>query len=154
MPPDKEKAPPGGSGASSKIIAAVNSDKSKNSHSTHISQGRRLLRHPGLGDRGANAAPDDFDPRTHPILATHFFGVKPPHPIGPIAAALVASPRRQRAAEHLHNLGPRPVLEALVEVETGVDLDRVLAAFAQLEPKTVSRLDGDHFPPMPLREVS
>ncbi len=28
MPPDKRRAPPGGSGASSKIIAAVNSDGS------------------------------------------------------------------------------------------------------------------------------
>ena len=45
---------------------------------------------------------------------------------GPIAVALVASPRRQRAAKHLHNLGPRPVLEALVEVEAGDDLDHRL----------------------------
>ncbi len=102
----------------------------------------------------AQGSPADFDPSTHPILAIHFFGVNPPHPIGSIAAALVANPRRQRAAEHLHNLGPRPVLEALVEVEAGADLDHVLADFAQLEPKTVSRLRGDRFPPMPLQEVS
>ena len=103
---------------------------------------------------GAQGSPTGFDPSTHPILAIHFFGVDPPHPIGQTAASLVASPRRQRAAEHLHNLGPRPVLEALVEVEAGADLDCVLADFAQLEPETVSRLGGDSFPPMPLQEVS
>ncbi len=49
-------------------------------------------------------------------------------PIGPIARKIAADLRRQRAAEHLHGLGPRPVLEALVEVEAGADLDSVLAA--------------------------
>ena len=102
----------------------------------------------------AQGSPADFDPAACPIIARHFFGIDPLHSIGPIAASLVASPRRQRATEHLHNLGPRPVLEALVEVEAGADLDRVLADFAQLEPKTVSRLGGNRFPPMPLREVS
>jgi len=101
----------------------------------------------------AQGSPTGFDPSTHPILAVHFFGVEPLHPIGQIAAALVASPRRQRATEHLHNLGPRPVLEALVEVEAGADLDRVLADFAQLDIETVRRLDGDKFWPSPLREV-
>ena len=101
----------------------------------------------------AQGSPADFDPGTHPILAIHFFGLEPPRPVGSIAAALVANPRRQRAAEHLHNLGPRPVLEALVEVEAGADLDRVLTDFAQLEPKTVSRLGGDRFPALPIYEV-
>ena len=103
--------------------------------------------------RGANTAPANFDPATHPIIARHWFGVEPPRSIDPHAAALVTNPHRQRAAEHLHNLGPRPVLEALVEVEAGEDLDRVLADFAQLEPETVRQLDGDRFWPAPLREV-
>ncbi len=38
MPPDKRRAPPGGSGASSKIIAAVNSDRSDHSLSIPFSQ--------------------------------------------------------------------------------------------------------------------
>ncbi len=97
--------------------------------------------------------PADFDPAAFPILARHFFGIEPLHPIGPIAAEIVANPRRQRAAEHLHNLGPRPVLEALVEVEAGADLDRVLADFAQLEPETVRQLGGAQFWPAPLREI-
>ena len=66
----------------------------------------------------------------------------------------VASPRRQRAAEHLHNLGPRPVLEALAEVETGADLDRVLADFARLDPETVRQIGGNRFPAAPIYKVS
>ena len=70
-------------------------------------------------------------------------------PIGEVASNLC----RQRAAEHLHGLGPRPVLEALVEVEAGTDLDSVLADFAQLDRETVRQLGGDQFPAAPLREV-
>ncbi len=97
--------------------------------------------------------PTGFDPAAHPILSRHWFGV-PFHPTGSTTAALVASPRRQRAAEHLHNLGPRPVLEALAEVEAGADLDHVLADFAQLDLETVRQLGGDRFPPTPIREAS
>ena len=68
-------------------------------------------------------------------------------PIGEIAAKIAAELRRQRAAEHLHGLGPRPVLEALVEVEAGADLDSVLADFARLDPEVVTALGGDKFPP-------
>ena len=75
------------------------------------------------------------------------------HPIGEIAAKIAANLCRQRAAEHLHDLGPRPILEALIEVEAGADLDRVLADFARLDPETVRQLDGDKFWPAPLREV-
>ena len=38
MPPDKEKAPPGGSGAPSKFIAAVNSEGSNNTVDLPVSQ--------------------------------------------------------------------------------------------------------------------
>ncbi len=96
--------------------------------------------------------PTDFDPAAHPILCQHWFGV-PLHPIGPITATLVASPRRQQAAQHLYSLGPRPVLEALAEVEAGADLDRVLADFARLDPETVRQLGGDKFPPAPIHGV-
>ncbi len=95
-----------------------------------------------MSRRSKGSLPADLDPGTRPIIARHFFGVELLRPTGPIAAKIVASPRRQRAAEHLHNLGPRPVLEALVEVEVGADLDRVLADFAH------------RFPPAPIREVS
>lgn len=61
--------------------------------------------------------------------------------------------RFQRAAAHLHRLGPRPVLEALIEVANGHDLYRVLANFARLDPDIVSALGGDRMPPTPIHEV-
>ncbi len=94
--------------------------------------------------------PADFDPADHPIISHHFFGLRP---IGEVAAEVVSSLRRQRAAEHLHNLGPRPVLEALAEVEAGSDLDRVLADFERIDAETVRQLGGDKVWPAPLREV-
>ncbi len=97
--------------------------------------------------------PIGFDPAAFPILARHWFDAEPLHPIGPIAAEIVASPRRQQAAQHLYSLGPRPVLEALAEVEAGADLDRVLADFERIDAETVRQLGGDRFWPAPLREV-
>ncbi len=102
---------------------------------------------------GQGQQPTKLNPATHPIISRHWFGVAAPCAIGSISAEIVASPRRQRAAEHLHSLGPRPVLEALAEVETGADLDRVLADFAQLDPETVRQIGGDKFWPAPLLEV-
>lgn len=99
------------------------------------------------------STPAELDPTSCPIIARHFFGIKPLRSIDPIAAALVASPRRQRAADHLYNVGPRPVLEALVEVEAGADLDSVLADFARLDPETVRQLGGDQFPAVPIHTV-
>ena len=101
----------------------------------------------------AELTPADLNPAVHPIIARHFFGVEKLPPIGSMAAEIVASSRRQRAAEHLHNLGPRPVLEALAEVETGADLDRVLADFARLTPELLEATGGDLFPAAPIYEV-
>ena len=42
---------------------------------------------------GANTAPANFDPATHPILFRHWFGVEPLRPIGQIAAEVVADMR-------------------------------------------------------------
>ncbi len=95
----------------------------------------------------------NLDPDTYPIIAQHWFGIEPPCAIGSISAEIVASPRRQRAAEHLHDLGPRPVLEALAEVQAGADLDRVLADFERIDAETVAALGADKFWPMPLCEV-
>ena len=102
---------------------------------------------------GQGQQPTNFNPATHPILSRHFFGVETPCTTGSTPAEIVASPGRQRAAEHLHNLGPRPVLEALAEVETGADLNRVLADFARLDPETVRQIGGDRFPALPIYAV-
>ena len=53
---------------------------------------------------------------------------------------------RQRAAERLHRLGPRPVLEALIEVADGADLDALLVRYARLPPAAVRAFGGDRFP--------
>ena len=45
------------------------------------------------------------------------------------------SPRRQRQAMHLHQCGPRCILEALIAVDSGEPLDSVLADFERLPPR-------------------
>lgn len=47
--------------------------------------------------------------------------------IGKPAQRVLKSFERQRLAEHIHSLGPRPVLEAFLEIEAGAGLDNVLA---------------------------
>lgn len=51
------------------------------------------------------------------------------------------SPRRQHLARHLHHAGPRPVLEALLAVAQGQDLDAVLEDFYRI-PAGVYRAVG------------
>ena len=105
-----------------------------------------------MSRRSPGSLPTGFNPAAHPILSQHWFGI-PPLGVGSVTAEIVASPRRQRAAEHLHNLGPRPVLEALAEVEAGAELDHVLADFERIDAEMVAGLGGDKFWPVPLREV-
>ncbi len=107
-----------------------------------------------MSRRAPGSLPTGFDPATHPIIAQHWFGFGPSRGVGSVPAEIVASPRRQRAAEHLHSLGPRPVLEALAEVDAGADLDHVLADFERIDAEIVAGLGGDKFWPAPLREVS
>lgn len=57
---------------------------------------------------------------------------------------------RQRRAVHLHDLGPRAVLEALLELEQGRDLDEVLADYGRLDFRVVRAVGADRMPPMPL----
>ena len=61
-------------------------------------------------------------------------------------------------AQHLHDLGPRPVAECLLEIAGNDDGARVtllaaLERYAKLDPATVRRVGGDVFPPVPLHEV-
>ena len=96
--------------------------------------------------------PAGFDPTSCPIISLHWFGI-PPRAIGSKSAEIAASPRRQRAAEHLYSLGPCSILEALAEVEAGADLDRVLADFERIDAEMVAEFSGDRFWPVPPREV-
>ncbi len=85
--------------------------------------------------------PPGLDPDRFPIVTQHVYGIDP------------ADLRRQRQAKHLHRLGARPVLEALVEVADGRDLGLVLDAFAQLDPDVVNAFGGADFPAPPIHEV-
>ncbi len=105
-----------------------------------------------MSKQNSGSLPADFDPAAHPIISQHWFGI-PCRAIGSVPAEIVASPRRQQAAQHLYSLGPRPVLEALAEVEAGADLDHVLADFERIDAETVAKLGADKFWPAPLREV-
>ena len=56
------------------------------------------------------------------------------------------NPRRQRLAAHLHRCGPRPVLEALLAVQEGQDLDVILEDFARLAAEIYDALGADVLP--------
>jgi hypothetical protein len=56
------------------------------------------------------------------------------------------SARRQRLVAHLHEAGPRPVLEALISVAAGNGLDEVLADFARLPVSIYHALGADVLP--------
>ena len=73
--------------------------------------------------------------------------------LGFTAARIVGNCRRQRQAVHLHNLGPRPILEALAEVALGADLDDVLERYSALDPDVMRKLAADRFWRPPLRRV-
>ena len=113
----------------------------------------RTLEDLATTQRVQGSLPVGFDPAAHPIIAHHFFGVEPFRQIGDVAVVVVADLKRQRQVAHLLSLGPRPVLEALVEVEAGADLDRVLADYARLDLEVVIALGGDKFPPAPIHGV-
>ena len=94
----------------------------------------------------AEPVPADLDPGAHP-------SVEPLRPVGPIAAEVVASLRRQRQIEHVHRLGARAVGELLREVDDGADLDHALAAYERLTPELLKATGGDRFPAQPIHVV-
>jgi hypothetical protein len=56
------------------------------------------------------------------------------------------SARRQYLARHLHACGPRPLFEALLAIEGGQTLDRVLEDFARLRPEIYAAIGADVLP--------
>ena len=52
--------------------------------------------------------------------------------------------RRRRLVNHLYACGPRPVLEALLAVDGGADLDAVLTDFARLPPRVYRAIGADY----------
>jgi hypothetical protein len=56
------------------------------------------------------------------------------------------SARRRYLCDHLHSAGPRPVLEALLAVESGQPLDDVLEDFARIPADIYHAVGVSHFP--------
>jgi hypothetical protein len=54
--------------------------------------------------------------------------------------------RRQRLALRLHQSGSRPVLEALLDVARGRDLDETLEDFARLDASTYEAVGASKLP--------
>jgi hypothetical protein len=57
------------------------------------------------------------------------------------------SARRRHLARRLHAAGARPVLEALLDVAGGRDLDETLEDFGRLEPSLYRSVGADDFCP-------
>jgi hypothetical protein len=60
-----------------------------------------------------------------------------------VQAARARTPRRQHLARHLHAAGPRPVLEALLELEAGRPLDAVLESYGRIPVGIFHELGAD-----------
>jgi hypothetical protein len=56
------------------------------------------------------------------------------------------SARRQHLSRHLHAAGPRPCMEALIEVADGGDLDTVLESYARIAVEVYRALGADELP--------
>jgi hypothetical protein len=56
------------------------------------------------------------------------------------------SAKRQELTAHLYAAGPRPVLEALLAVASGQDLDAVLADFARIPVSIYHAVGADVLP--------
>ena len=142
MAPDRRK-PPGGLGRLSKSVLADGFDALRDKPSGSKDQAVAVIDRP----------PHGLDPAAHPIIARHFFGVEPLHPIGETVAEVPAGLRRQRQIEHVYQLGVRAIGELLREVADSENLDRALEAYARLTPELLKALGGDRFPPFPIHEV-
>ena len=106
---------------------------------------------------GQDPRPADFDATACPILAQHWFGVKPPLPDTLGTADIIADMRQQRHVRKLHRLGPR-VLDALL-VEIGAErsittiIEQKIERYAAIEPLALEATGGDNFWPVPVRKV-
>ena len=62
--------------------------------------------------------------------------------------------RMQCLAQHLHNLGPRALLEFLLELPDRDTVMSRLRDYARVNPDVLRALGGHRFPPKPLRIVA
>jgi hypothetical protein len=71
----------------------------------------------------------------------------PPRSSGYCSAAM------QRQAHHLHQCGPRAVLEALLEIARGTAIEAVLADYARLPSDLFCAVGADALPVQQLRTI-
>jgi hypothetical protein len=83
------------------------------------------------------AAPDAFK-ANHPIVITR---------IPAVAQHLRRCPRFHPLTERLHQLGPRPLGELLIEVAAGGDLLDTLGRYTRHSPKFVRHVGARDWPP-------
>ena len=107
--------------------------------------------------RRVNTAPVNFDPAANPIIARHWFGVEPLHPIGPIAAEIVADVKFRHQVERLYRLGPRVVGEAFAHIgikhSIRTSVEQTVEHFTELEPEVLEAAGGDEFWQPPIHGV-
>jgi len=81
----------------------------------------------------------------------------PWHPIGQIAAEVVADMKFRRQVLRLHRLGPRVTAELLAEIgaERSITtiIDQKLKKYASLDPEALEATGGDDFWPVRLHKV-
>ena len=101
-----------------------------------------------------DSPPDGFDPAAMPILAAHWFRVKPG---AAVAADTVADVRFRRHVERLHTKGPRVVAEFLAELGTERLMTTVIEAkldrFLTVPDEALDATGGRQFPAAPLHRV-
>lgn len=79
---------------------------------------------------------------------------RPPEHISGPTSRVMRDIARRRLVVKVHRLGARPMLELLLEVQAGADLDDALIRYAAADPATFRALGADRFPPLPLHRVS
>jgi hypothetical protein len=97
----------------------------------------------------------DWPGRAHQQLVGETVNVNPPtfRAKPNKSQVLRQSARFRLLTTHLHNLGVRPVGEALLEVAAGRDLIETLEAYARLSPQLVAIVGGRHWPPLPTARI-
>ncbi len=79
------------------------------------------------------------------------------HPVGELAAEIIANLRFRQLVERLHALGPRVTGECLAHLgakhSIQTSIEQTVEHFAELDPEVLETTGGDRFWPIPLHKV-
>lgn len=110
---------------------------------------RGVALNPQTNPAPVDGLPPGLDPKTHPVICRHIFGIEPP----PSARDL----RFKHDVERLHRLGPRALHELLSELGATRQILTLIenrtAQFASIDPDALTATGGDRFPPAPIHQV-